>query len=74
MDIYDESIGVEIKLALAMAKLSDCESALAERDKPCKWEYKRYGGWFTTCEVRPEIWNAAWDYCPFCGHPIEVAP
>lgn len=50
------------------------EAALAERDNPCVWTYKRYGGWFTTCQVRPASHSVSWKFCPYCGHPIEVTP
>ena len=50
------------------------EAALAERDNPCVWTYKRYGGWLTTCQVRPASHSVSWKFCPYCGHFIEVAP
>lgn len=56
-----------------LARAEKAEAALAERDWPCVWRYKRYSGWASTCGVRPENWNTAWRFCPFCGYPIQVS-
>ena len=66
-----EVAAMAAELADVVARAERAEAALAERDKLCVWEYKRYGGWFTACQVRPEKWSAAWKFCPFCGHPIK---
>lgn len=60
------------ELADVYRRAERSEAALAERDEPCVWRYKRYGGWFSICGVRPENWNTAWRYCPFCGHPLHA--
>jgi len=66
------SLRLREELADVYRRAERAEAALAERDKPCVWRYKRYGGWFSTCGVRPANWNTAWRHCPFCGHPLHA--
>ena len=58
------------------------ETELAASKTPCVWRWKMDDSeqhwshwWYADCghqqEDRP---LAEWDFCPYCGHPIEVQP
>lgn len=48
------------------------EAALADRDKPCVHTLR--DGWIDTeCGTSSSIVRD-WEFCPYCGHPVEVAP
>ena len=66
---------------VAIARTEAAEAALAERDKPCMWRWKMDDSeqhwshwWYADCgHMQEDRVPEEWDFCPYCGHPIEVA-
>lgn len=54
------------------AELRKVEAALAERNAPCVWRKDEDDWWQTGCGKETFVKHG--DFCPNCGHPIEVAP
>ena len=38
----------------------------------CKWVANR-GRFYATCGEESDTLDAFWNYCPFCGEPVEDA-
>lgn len=79
-----QAVKVLPELKSILRKLADAEAALAERNTPCFWT--RIDGdehglanwnnvWESTC-LRSQTTEPSdnWQFCPYCGHRIEVQP
>lgn len=60
------------KLEAMTRRAETAEAALAERDKPCTWTLDCDGWYATSC--KDDFFEKYGDFCPNCGHPIEVQP
>lgn len=53
-------------------ELAKCKKELAERDTPCLFTSRDNDGWWETGCGSLSTWARTFDFCPCCGHRVEV--